>query len=344
MSPVVVLLSPTPLDSPRGNAVTVARIARGLRARGVEAHVWHAPDAAAAAALESEAARMRPGLVHAFHARHAGPLGRTLAAAAGAPLVITLTGTDVSEDLRHPAHGPVVRETLRAAAGVTAFHTSVVGALGADGPALGDRLAVVPQSVSFEPSAAATPPPISGDPCLLFPAGIRAVKRPGLPLSALEGLARRRPAARLWYAGPVLEPAEHARLVAGLAGRPWARQLGAVPHAAMPALLAMADIVLNCSRSEGGMANAVLEALALGRAVLASDIPGNRSLIEPGVTGLLFHGETELAEGAERLAADPALRSRLGEAGRRLVAERFTPAVEAEGYLAIYARVWADGR
>ena len=344
MSPVVVLLSPTPLDSPRGNAVTVARIARGLRARGVDARVWHAPDAAAAAALQSEAAQMRPALVHAFHARHAGPLGRTLAAAAGAPLVITLTGTDVSEDLPHPARGPGVRETLRAAAGVTAFHTSVVGALGADGSALGDRLAVVPQSVSFEPSGAATPPPISGDPCLLFPAGIRAVKRPGLPLSALEGLVRRRPAARLWYAGPVLEPAEHARLVDGLTARPWARHLGAVPHAAMPALFATADIVLNCSRSEGGMANAVLEALALGRAVLASDIPGNRSLIEPGVTGLLFRGETELAEGAERLAADPTLRSRLGEAGRRLVAERFTPAVEAEGYLAIYARVWADGR
>jgi glycosyltransferase involved in cell wall biosynthesis len=92
------------------------------------------------------------------------------------------------------------------------------------------------------------------------------------------------------------------------------------------------------------MANAVLEALALGRAVLASDIPGNRSLIEPGVTGLLFGSEAELAEGAERLAADPALRSRLGEAGRRLVAERFTPAVEAEGYLAVYARVWTHER
>lgn len=344
MSPVVVLLSPTPLDSPRGNAVTVARIARGLRARGVDVRVWHAVDDVAAAALESEAARMRPALVHAFHARHAGPLGRVLTAAAGAPLVITLTGTDVSEDLAHPAHGPVVRETLRAAAAVTAFHASVVAALGGDRAALGSRLTVVPQSVSFEPAGAAAPPAISGEPCLLFPAGIRAVKRPGLPLSALEGFARRRPAARLWYAGPVLEPAEHARLLERLAARPWARQLGAVPHAAMPALLAAADIVLNCSRSEGGMANAVLEALALGRAVLASDIPGNRSLIEPGVTGLLWESEAELAEGAERLAADPVLRRRLGEAGRRLVAERFTPAVEAEGYLAVYAGVWAHGR
>jgi hypothetical protein len=344
MSSVVVLLSPTPLDVPRGNAVTVARIARGLRARGLDARVWHAPDASAAGALPSEAARIRPALVHAFHARHTGPLGRMLATAARAPLVVTLTGTDVNEDLGSPTHGPPVRETLRAAAAVTVFHESVAAALGADASAVQDRLTVVPQSVCFEPSGSTTAPSISGEPCLLFPAGIRAVKRPGLPLTALEGFARRRPAARLWYAGPVLDHAEGAQLLAGLATRPWARHLGAVPHAAMPALLAAADVVLNCSRSEGGMANAVLEALALGRAVLASDIPGNRSLIEPGVTGLLWSSDAELAEGAERLAAEPALRHRLGETGRRLVAERFTPAVEAEGYLAVYARVWTPER
>ena len=51
-----------------------------------------------------------------------------------------------------------------------------------------------------------------------------------------------------------------------------------------------ADVVLNSSASEGGMANSVLEALAVGRAVLAADIPGNCSVIEHGVTG--FHAST----------------------------------------------------
>ncbi len=344
MSRVVFLVSPTPLDSPRGNAVTVARIARGLRGRDVDARVWHAPDAASAAALEAEAARSRPSLVHAFPARHTGTLGRTIAAAAAAPLVLTLTGTDVSEDLRDAARGPLVRQTLLAAAAVTEFHSSVLSELGDVAPAMGERLAIVPQSVSFEPVGGDTPSPISGEPCLLFPAGIRAVKRPTLPLAALDGLVARRPATRLWYAGPVRDSVELARLLDGLAPRPWARHLGAVPHASLPALLAAADIVLNCSRSEGGMANAVLEALALGRAVLASDIPGTRSLIEPDVTGLVWGSAAELAEGAARLAADPALRRRLGAAGRRLVAEHFTPAVEVEGYLTVYARVWAHER
>jgi glycosyltransferase involved in cell wall biosynthesis len=84
------------------------------------------------------------------------------------------------------------------------------------------------------------------------------------------------------------------------------------------------------------MANSVLEALAMERAVLASDIEGNRSLIEPGVTGLLFRDAVELEAGAERLARDPALRARLGRAGRERVQALYPPAREIEAYLSVY--------
>jgi glycosyltransferase involved in cell wall biosynthesis len=106
----------------------------------------------------------------------------------------------------------------------------------------------------------------------------------------------------------------------------------------MPALFKDADIVLNCSLSEGGMANSVLEALACGRAVLASDIEGNRSVIEDGVTGLLFSGPGYFADKAARLLEDPALRQRLGEAGRAR-ASRFGLQAEIERYLKLYVAV-----
>lgn len=327
----VALLTPTPLDSPQGNAVTVARIARGLDARGVDVRVWE---------VSKGVAPGSPTIVHAFHAYRTGPLARSLAEACGAPLVVTLTGTDVSDDLVRPDTSPTVRDVLRSASAVTVFHESIASTLTAAVPEISSRLAVVPQSVGFPPAPPdLAPSPVTGDPCIVFPAGIRPVKQPRLPLAALDDVARRRPAMRLWYAGPVLDHEEHARLLGALDGRPWASYLGAIPHHAMPALLASADIVLNCSRSEGGMANAVLEAQALGRAVLASDIPGNRSLVEDGVTGFLFASEADLADKAERLAADPSLRRRLGEAGRRVVETRFTQEIEAEGYLAVYARV-----
>src|SRR2546426_12482814 len=145
------------------------------------------------------------------------------------------------------------------------------------------------------------------------------VKRPRCPLEPLERLVARRPRVRLLYVGPTLDADEGDALLGALRGRPWARWIGTVPHAEMGGLLALGDVVLNCSISEGGMANSVLEALALGRAVLASDIEGNRSLIEDGVTGYRFRDEAEFERRANLLASDPALRARLGAAGRELV-------------------------
>jgi glycosyltransferase involved in cell wall biosynthesis len=107
----------------------------------------------------------------------------------------------------------------------------------------------------------------------------------------------------------------------------------------MASLLAQADVVLNCSVSEGGMANSVLEALAVRRAVLASDIPANRTLITHDVTGLLYRDTDELGVLAARLARDPALRARLGTAGRALVEREFPASRETDGYWGVYRRL-----
>ena len=108
MASRVVLLSPVPTDSPRGNAVTVARIAAGLRARGLDVFVWEP----GADGLAEDIATKPPVLVHAFHAHHTGPLGLSVTRASGVPLVVTLTGTDVSDDLGDPERGTLVRDVL----------------------------------------------------------------------------------------------------------------------------------------------------------------------------------------------------------------------------------------
>jgi L-malate glycosyltransferase len=338
MPPRIAVVTPAPLDAPRGNAVTVARIAAGLGARGVDVHVALSTDAWSRAMCEPP-----PTAVHAFHAYHSGPAASELATACGAPLVVTLTGTDVSEHLVQPSTTGAVRDVLRRARAVTAFDESVLAAVRALAPEVAGRLTVVPQSVRLPEPQTSSAPVIGGAPCILFPAGIRPVKRPLFPLAPLDAVARRHPSLRLWYVGPSLDRAETQRLADALATRPWARYLNAVPHGAMRALLEASDIVLNCSASEGGMPNAVAEALAVGRAVLASDIPGNRSLVRDGVTGLLFGSPVELADRVERLITDPALRRRLGEAGQRLIAAHFTPAAEIDGYLAVYRRVANGG-
>lgn len=338
--PRVAILTPFAFPSVRGNAITAERIAAGLRARGEQVALWDL-SAASERDVAREAETWRPDLVHAFHAFRAGPLGRRLAGRLGVPLIITLTGTDANHELHDPDHGPVVREVLETAAAITAFDASIVAGVTAALPDVRARILVVPQAAQFpaaEPFDLDARWPLPAHRVLfVLPAGIRPVKAPRRPLPAFDRVVRVESRVRLLYVGPLLDASEGEALQTALAGRPWARYLGPVPHAAMPSILTRADVVLNCSFSEGGMANSVLEALALGRAVLAADIPGNRSLIEHEATGLLFSDDRELEEGALRLARDPALRARLGTAGRR-VAMRYPPEREIDGYLELYRR------
>lgn len=336
------LLAPFTFPSVRGNAVTVDRIARGLSEQGVDLAVWDVT-ATPEPALEAEVLADGPALIHAFHAWRVGPLALRLARRLDVPLVVTLTGTDANHDLVDPARAATVREVLAGAAAVVAFHESVVRRVAATLPEVTSRLGVVPQAARLDGQEAFDLDarwPLPPDRALfVFPAGIRPVKHPRFPLAAFARLVERVPAARLLYAGPVLDPGEGEALRTAIHGRPWVRHVGAVPHRQMASLLSSADVVLNCSVSEGGMANSVLEALMAGRAVLASDIEGNRSLIEPGVTGLLFRDEREFEAHAGTLARDPALRARLGRAGRELVRREYPPSRELEGYLALYRRL-----
>ncbi|HSE03448.1 MAG TPA: glycosyltransferase [Methylomirabilota bacterium] len=343
MADRVAVLTPFAPPSVRGNAITVDRIARGLRERGVELRVWDL-SGVPEGAVEPQIAQYAPALIHAFHAYRTGPTAFRLARRLGVPLLVTVTGTDVNEDLVDEDAAPIVRRVLEGASAVSVFDDSMVARIVEDLPATAARLVVIPQSVAFEAPPPGPWPPLAAlqrrpGPLVLFPAGIRKVKRPTFPLPPLERLRDRHPTVELLYVGPVIDEAEGEGLGRLLLDHPWARHLGAVPHHRMPALLELADVVLNCSLSEGGMANSMLEALALGRAVLAADIPGNRTLVEDGVTGFLFDSADDFVAKADRLLQDPDLRARLGTAGRERVNARFGADRESDGYLAAYGRL-----
>jgi glycosyltransferase involved in cell wall biosynthesis len=69
-----------------------------------------------------------------------------------------------------------------------------------------------------------------------------------------------------------------------------------------------------------------MEAMSMEVPVVASRITGIPELIEDGANGLLVPpgSASELADALERLAGDPGLRRRLGQAGRRTVDEQFS--------------------
>lgn len=87
-----------------------------------------------------------------------------------------------------------------------------------------------------------------------------------------------------------------------------------------------------------GMSNALMEAMLAGLPVVCTDIPGNRELVQHGITGLLVPpgNRAELARAIWRLMDAPELRHRLGEAARRFVRENFSVDRMVTSYVQLY--------
>ena len=101
---------------------------------------------------------------------------------------------------------------------------------------------------------------------------------------------------------------------------------GWVDKDAAAGLIAGASMLIFPSRGPESLSRVLIEASALGVAIAAMDTGGTRDIIEPDVTGLLSTSPDGLANDVRRLAADPALRARLGEAARRKVEREFDAA------------------
>jgi glycosyltransferase involved in cell wall biosynthesis len=147
------------------------------------------------------------------------------------------------------------------------------------------------------------------------------------------------PEARLVLAGdgPEREPLRRLAQRLGVADR--VTFLGFVPRAAVPGLLASADVQVLPSIYEE-LGTAVLEGMRIGVPLVASETGGLPSLVTHGVTGLLVPpGDAAALAGAlRRLLADRELAARLADQARRESRDYSWTAL-AERVLAVYRRV-----
>lgn len=329
----VATVSPYSIGPVRGNITTVRRIRRFLGQIGVET-IDLPVDTMTAAEMVQHLRSFSPDLIHGFHARYCGETARYLAQHLNIPYLITITGSDINDPALRDH--PDTDRTMAAAAAIACFDDQEADAVASHFPGTRERISVIPQGVE--------PPPVTGH-CpvefpdkalvLLLPAALRPVKNVAFPILALEPLLGDMPNLQLVVAGGIIDQDYATAIGKMLAEAGFARWLGEVPCARMGDLYARADIVLNCSLFEG-MPNSLLEAMALGRPVLAVDIPGNRSLVRDGETGMLFRDEAEFRRQLQRLAGDPALRATCGGNAREYVLTHLSPAREAEGYLNLY--------
>ena len=199
------------------------------------------------------------------------------------------------------------------------------------------RVTVVHNGVDIERFS---PGPRAGRARLLCVARLVPKKDHGTLIKAFERLLMRRPDARLQLVGS--GPLENGlRRMARTLPQDAVEWLGARMDL-VPLYRECAMLVLS-SRAEG-LPNAVLEAMACARPVVATAVDGVPEVLENGRTGFLVPpGRPEkLAEAMEAVLADPERATAMGLAGRDKVAQYFSMDAMKRGYEHVFSTVALD--
>jgi len=246
------------------------------------------------------AARVDCDLVHA-HWLAAGAVAATLPR----PFVVQVWGTDVELARRAPW---LARRILRRARAVIAASQF----LGDEARALGARtVRVVPSGVAIPLSVGAEEEP----PHVLYVGRLSPEKGVEELVAAAEGLPL-----RVVGDGPLRVPSA-----------------GFVPPSQLGPWYERAAVVAAPSRREG-YGVVVREAMAWGRAVVATRVDGLVDAVEDDVTGLLVppRDVPALRAALERLLGDAELRARLGAAARAKAQREFSLDAAADALVAVY--------
>ena len=336
----IALVTPCTLPFACGNSLLVERLRAGLAARGHEVAVFGIHTDTVEAAV-----RFAPDIVHSLHAIKPALWLADLFREISVPWLITLTGTDYNSPQDYGAEYGMLAQQFAHASAIVVFHDEARAWMAEHFALAAGKVFVIAQGIELrqavvDRSAVRQRFGISADEILFFmAAGIRPVKNICFALDVFAALRKRHPLARLLLAGPVIDAGEADRVFAKARALAGFSYIGEIEHDGVLDLMAAADIFMNVSLHEG-MPGAVLEAMAEGLPVLASDAPGNRALVQHGITGLLepLASLNGFIDAACSLAADANTRLTMGKAARQS-AGGFSMLREIEKYEKVYTRL-----
>jgi glycosyltransferase involved in cell wall biosynthesis len=234
-----------------------------------------------------------------------GPAAMHLAEALGVPFSIKARGSDIDCWSETPAIAAQIVAAGRAAGGLLAVSDVLKSHMVALGlPA--EKIRVHHTGIDselFRPADRAAAKARFGvaGPVIAFVGHLIELKGPMLALEALEAI----PGATLIMIGEGEDRGliERSAREKGLAGR--VRLLGTQPHEDLPALLAMADVMVLPSRREG-LANAWVESVACGTPVVTTDVGGARDVIDrPEAGRIVARDAIAIAAAVRDILANP---------------------------------------
>jgi glycosyltransferase involved in cell wall biosynthesis len=316
-----------------GNFITARRLQHELKKLGLIVELL--PIATNEAATLTEAIdRFHPDQLILLHAWRTGQPWLNSSPSHPCPATILLTGTDINHDIYDPEKGLTIEKVLNKAAAIVCQNRLTDDMLRSQHPPWIDRLHYIPPGVLLgkTPFHLRQKHKINPD-CRLFlhPAGIRPVKSNLELLKLCDQLAADRPDFAIVFCGPALDQDYFKTFISAIDQRKWAHYLGVIPPSAMPSAMAEADLILNHSISEG-MSNALLEAVAVGRPVLARNNPGNAAILDTGKQILLYDTDQDFIALAQQFLITPSKSKTSVETPHTL----FSATVEAQNFTTLF--------
>ncbi len=322
----VALIVPPDTPVTGGNFVSAERLKTGLANLGIETQVE----------------KFHPQIQEydVYHAWNAVQVGMRLIEHAIDPkkIVVTWTGTDLWGDwVRDP---DPIRRALSPLGHQVVFTPNAKKRLVSDAPEWDPIVEVIGPSVDENLFYPADSPDVrEWPPLVVIAGGIRPVKRSAWAIELVEE-ARNRLGYdfQLAVLGPVRDYEEWERVLLAAKGKPWVHLIGEQPKESMREWYQKATVVLNSSRIEG-VSNALMEAMASQALVVATNIHGNRYLVENGKTGFLFDDTEGLIQAFRLVMENPNQTEMMRYNARMRIFSRHLPSHEAQAYAAIYRQM-----
>ncbi|WP_430791106.1 glycosyltransferase family 4 protein [Virgibacillus flavescens] len=324
----VLLVTPN-FHQPRGNTITVLRIAEGLEKLGIQSEIVSSTDDTPITTFP------KADIVHGFHAYHFYTFKEKWNISVD-NYVITLTGTDLNHDLFNEDKRATVLTCLREAKAIHVFDKKAKMTLLNEVPDLESKIAVIHQGTGDFHQNSFNPAKESNTFLYTLPAGIRKVKNIPGAIEMLRNLHTKYPMIRLWLVGPIIEE-EEGNTVKNLVkeNSDWIAYLGQVDHADMGAIFQQTDTILNSSHSEG-QSSAILEGMGYGLPVLVSGNQGNRNIVEHGITGFVYDNPDQFLDYAEKIMNNITIRKKISDSAKRYISENHSSSYEANKLMEIY--------
>ncbi len=358
-----------------GVAVSAARLVEGLSQRGHTVHVFVLSQAQPPGVRQRTAAtrvtvdrlgalprrddslarwfddilaahRQRPfDLFHGFFLNQAGFVAVYAAHAVQRPAVVSARGNDLDRAVFDPAKAAHILYALQHADAITANARHLVAqalALAPNRPVTlipngvdADLFSPAPPNAGLRTALDLPPGPVIG-----FVGEARAKKGLAPLLLAFAALSATHPAMLLLVGG--VRAGDDAALLAVFQKQHPELPLRVVPHlpdhTRLPDYYNLLDVVILPSLAEG-LPNALLEALACGRPVVATPAGGIADVLRHDDNGWVVppHDVGALTAALQGLLDDPATRARLGAQARATVQHDYTVEQEVDGNLSLYA-------